>query len=299
MTKKEYKEALKDGRWQIRKAEIMQRDGFTCKWCGARASDGVVLNVHHVKYHAGREPWKYDNKELITLCESCHAKYHRKQKEHEEVLKKSWTVDELENIAGKLVYIEYKVPPLGSTGFEGEHYIYLLSDKVCHPGDFVSFELPRIYAEVIFSNVLPYFDNWEFTTNANDRLKMVLRGEVYLTHKDKVEVFSGASAIELASKMLYGAEAELENLVHNQEWQRQRNENFDEFIAGLDRGEYEEIIKTLKNFISKEKNNITEDKKTNISKSTLLKQEENPQKYRIGLQWESLKNTIPRARLFP
>ena len=35
------------------------------------------LNVHHKKYIQGAAPCEYDTSDLITLCEDCHAKYHR------------------------------------------------------------------------------------------------------------------------------------------------------------------------------------------------------------------------------
>lgn len=71
-----YSELLKDGRWQVRKNEIMSRDGFRCRKCGASALDGVTLNVHHIRYYRGRKPWEYADKDLVTLCESCHKHQH-------------------------------------------------------------------------------------------------------------------------------------------------------------------------------------------------------------------------------
>ena len=76
----DYKELLKDGRWQMKKSAIMLRDGYTCRVCGAKASDGVTLNVHHLHYKRGAAPWEYDNDELITLCESCHKQTHDNMK---------------------------------------------------------------------------------------------------------------------------------------------------------------------------------------------------------------------------
>lgn len=71
-----YKEQLKDGRWQLKKTSVMQRDGFACRCCGVHASSGITLNVHHIHYKKGAAPWEYDDDELITLCESCHQKTH-------------------------------------------------------------------------------------------------------------------------------------------------------------------------------------------------------------------------------
>ena len=73
---KTYKELLKDGRWQIKKSSIMERDHYECRICGRKASDGVTLNVHHLQYRKGANPWEYDDNELVTLCEDCHRKEH-------------------------------------------------------------------------------------------------------------------------------------------------------------------------------------------------------------------------------
>ena len=72
----DYKELLKDGRWQVKRAKIMQRDNFTCRICGKQAADGTTLNVHHIQYRRGAKPWEYDDNELVTLCEYCHKKEH-------------------------------------------------------------------------------------------------------------------------------------------------------------------------------------------------------------------------------
>jgi hypothetical protein len=65
----EYSQKLKDPRWQKKRLEIMQRDEFMCQ----RYYDSEsTLNIHHFKYIKGKEPWDYDNNDLITLCEMCH-----------------------------------------------------------------------------------------------------------------------------------------------------------------------------------------------------------------------------------
>lgn len=85
---RKYKELLKDGRWQVRKTDIMLRDGFKCQMCGAEASGGVTLNVHHLRYKRNTMPWDYADEDLVTLCESCHQKVHQKEK----VKKTKWKV---------------------------------------------------------------------------------------------------------------------------------------------------------------------------------------------------------------
>jgi len=70
MEKKSYLEKLKDPRWQKKRLEIFERDGWKCRWC---KSEDKTLTVHHLKYKQGADPWDYDNKDLLTLCEPCHG----------------------------------------------------------------------------------------------------------------------------------------------------------------------------------------------------------------------------------
>jgi hypothetical protein len=71
--KREYWQKLKDPRWQRRRLEIMQRDHFACARCLETEN---TLNVHHVIYRKGADPWQYDDYELTTLCEGCHFETH-------------------------------------------------------------------------------------------------------------------------------------------------------------------------------------------------------------------------------
>jgi len=64
------KSKYSDPRWQKKRLEVMQRDGFECLHCG---NNKATLNVHHCFYVAGRDPWEYENECLQTLCEECHS----------------------------------------------------------------------------------------------------------------------------------------------------------------------------------------------------------------------------------
>lgn len=64
-----YSELLKDPRWQRKRLEILNRDNFTCKCCGAKES---TLHVHHFKYLKGNMPWEYPDSNFITMCYECH-----------------------------------------------------------------------------------------------------------------------------------------------------------------------------------------------------------------------------------
>ena len=68
-----YKEKLKDSRWLLKRKEILHRDNFTCKGYNCPSPKQTLLEVHHLDYIPGIEPWEYSNDMLITLCGHCHG----------------------------------------------------------------------------------------------------------------------------------------------------------------------------------------------------------------------------------
>lgn len=70
-----YSEKLKDPRWQKKRLEIFSRDKFTCQIC---LSTEKTLHVHHKSYLKGKEPWDYDDYNLVTVCLDCHKLHHDK-----------------------------------------------------------------------------------------------------------------------------------------------------------------------------------------------------------------------------
>jgi hypothetical protein len=77
----EWADAYKDSRWQKKRLEIMERDGWKCRSCGSGKDDGITLNVHHQHYVKGHKPWEYKDEELVTLCEDCHSEITRAREE--------------------------------------------------------------------------------------------------------------------------------------------------------------------------------------------------------------------------
>jgi len=67
-----YAQDLLDPRWIEKRDSILDRDGKKCKRCWATKS----LHVHHIKYTG--KPWEAPDKDLITLCKTCHEKEHAK-----------------------------------------------------------------------------------------------------------------------------------------------------------------------------------------------------------------------------
>lgn len=95
-----YLEKLRDPRWQKKRLEIMQRDGWKCGSCGR---EDKTLHVHHRYYTPGSDPWDYPDQAFLTLCEGCHqdeTKW-RGQAEAEllHALRKRFLVQDLINLA--------------------------------------------------------------------------------------------------------------------------------------------------------------------------------------------------------
>jgi N6-L-threonylcarbamoyladenine synthase len=72
--KEEYQKGDLLGFWNVREY-VLHRDRHTCRHCKGRSKD-KILNVHHIisRKTGGGRP---DN--LITLCKTCHQKYHKKE----------------------------------------------------------------------------------------------------------------------------------------------------------------------------------------------------------------------------
>ena len=68
-----YQAYLKSPHWRRLRARILHRDGYTCTDCGA----GQKLQVHHLCYRPNLEDAL--DADLVTLCEDCHEKIHRKR----------------------------------------------------------------------------------------------------------------------------------------------------------------------------------------------------------------------------
>lgn len=73
-----YSEKLKDPRWQKKRLEIFNRDGWLCQQCRLGVE---TLHVHHRYYLPKTEPWDYPDKVLVTLCESCHKNEEEERRE--------------------------------------------------------------------------------------------------------------------------------------------------------------------------------------------------------------------------
>jgi len=64
--------------WKEKIKEIFKRDNWTCQNCGYKNSTDKKLVVHHIKTWAEYPKLRFENSNLITLCEECHWKRHSK-----------------------------------------------------------------------------------------------------------------------------------------------------------------------------------------------------------------------------
>ena len=75
-----YGEYLLRPEWRNKREEILKRDNHTCQFCGKQQD----LHVHHRQYHyierlgIFKMPWDYPDECLITVCDKCHNRGHRK-----------------------------------------------------------------------------------------------------------------------------------------------------------------------------------------------------------------------------
>ena len=69
---KEYQQGEQLGFWNVREY-VLYRDGHNCQHCKGKSKD-PILNVHHIK---SRQTGGDRPSNLITLCATCHGKYHK------------------------------------------------------------------------------------------------------------------------------------------------------------------------------------------------------------------------------
>lgn len=65
-----YSEKLRLPQWQKKRLHILQRDDWRCVICSESQRN---LQVHHIVYARGRDPWDYPDHCYQTLCDECHV----------------------------------------------------------------------------------------------------------------------------------------------------------------------------------------------------------------------------------
>jgi len=64
------------------RSAVLERDKHYCRLCHSRSD----LQAHHIKRFATHPDLRWDVANGITLCKSCHSKFHGKEEEYEREL---------------------------------------------------------------------------------------------------------------------------------------------------------------------------------------------------------------------
>lgn len=65
-------------KWINWRNEVYKRDFYTCKMCKKHCGKDIV--AHHIKLFSKFKELRFDVNNGMTLCRSCHAKIHQKNK---------------------------------------------------------------------------------------------------------------------------------------------------------------------------------------------------------------------------
>jgi len=95
-----YREKLLDPRWQKKRLYILERDKWSCVYCGDTEN---TLHVHHKRYRHSVDPWDVPDADLVTLCCRCHETETSERREAEaeliEACRDSLSAENLRDLA--------------------------------------------------------------------------------------------------------------------------------------------------------------------------------------------------------
>lgn len=66
----------KDTKWKHKRITILKRDGYKCRECTRYGKTTEATMVHHIRPLESNPELALDNKNLISLCGSCHNEMH-------------------------------------------------------------------------------------------------------------------------------------------------------------------------------------------------------------------------------
>lgn len=99
-----YSEKLKDPRWQKKRLEVMERDGFKCRDC---ESTRKMLHVHHCGYR-GKNPWEAPLGLLLTLCVDCHENRQALERETRDKLEEWFSRSPISDIVSACITTDFE-----------------------------------------------------------------------------------------------------------------------------------------------------------------------------------------------
>lgn len=97
-----YKAYLKSNQWKEKRRTALEFYGNSCGLCGSKHD----LQVHHRSY---KNIYKETMADLMILCETCHYRYHRNEKEKRESRKSKYMRDPRYDTTPTTYYPDRKV----------------------------------------------------------------------------------------------------------------------------------------------------------------------------------------------
>ncbi len=68
-----YNQKRRDVRWKRRRDDLLRQRNYTCCECARPLTEGTMdLQVHHVVYIPGLDPWDYPDELLLVVCPAHH-----------------------------------------------------------------------------------------------------------------------------------------------------------------------------------------------------------------------------------
>ena len=140
-----YWQKLQDPRWQKLRLEIFHRDSFQCRGCNDKEKR---LEVHHLYYISGREPWEYPPAAFRTLCSECHQ------------MEKECAKDEQpwEDLIELQTRVDFDHHVFSGPDQLAETIMWYCGKHGIHPVEFVKMFLLALHNEVITKEI---FDSWK------------------------------------------------------------------------------------------------------------------------------------------
>ena len=68
---------LQDPKWKEKADQIRVQRKHTCECCGTK---NAAMQIHHIYYQKGLDPWGYDDECYSCLCPKCHRIVHAENK---------------------------------------------------------------------------------------------------------------------------------------------------------------------------------------------------------------------------
>ena len=63
-------------KWRRKRAAILRRDGYKCRWCARYGRSVPAVVVHHLQEADEYPELAYEDRNLVSLCQGCHNKAH-------------------------------------------------------------------------------------------------------------------------------------------------------------------------------------------------------------------------------